>query len=123
MSARRYDQCDGTCTVDCGHCKGQGPPWTPETLDVVERVMYASRSDLESLPLEEIDHEVRDLYRGDAREVLAALVSAGLLVTPQVQAVLDAAVEWRELVGDYPLPASDRTRDLMAAVDALGGER
>lgn len=22
----RYDQCDHTCTVDCGHCKGQGPP-------------------------------------------------------------------------------------------------
>lgn len=20
---RRYDQCDGTCTSDCGHCKGQ----------------------------------------------------------------------------------------------------
>jgi hypothetical protein len=23
---RRYDQCDGTCTVDCGHCKGNGRP-------------------------------------------------------------------------------------------------
>ena len=23
---RRYDQCDDTCTTDCGHCKGQGPP-------------------------------------------------------------------------------------------------
>lgn len=23
---RRYDQCFGDCTVDCGHCKGQGPP-------------------------------------------------------------------------------------------------
>lgn len=23
---RRYDQCDETCTTDCGHCKGQGPP-------------------------------------------------------------------------------------------------
>lgn len=22
----RYDQCDGTCTVDCGHCKGRGRP-------------------------------------------------------------------------------------------------
>lgn len=21
----RYDQCDETCTVDCGHCKGAGP--------------------------------------------------------------------------------------------------
>jgi len=23
---KRYDQCDGTCTVDCGHCKGKGRP-------------------------------------------------------------------------------------------------
>lgn len=22
----RFDQCDHTCTVDCGHCKGLGPP-------------------------------------------------------------------------------------------------
>jgi hypothetical protein len=22
----RYDQCDVTCTADCGHCKGQGRP-------------------------------------------------------------------------------------------------
>lgn len=22
----RYGQCDDTCTVDCGHCKGEGPP-------------------------------------------------------------------------------------------------
>ncbi|MEV7962353.1 hypothetical protein [Oerskovia paurometabola] len=22
----RYDQCDATCTTDCGHCKGQGRP-------------------------------------------------------------------------------------------------
>lgn len=22
----RYSHCDVTCTVDCGHCKGQGPP-------------------------------------------------------------------------------------------------
>lgn len=25
----RYDQCDQTCTVDCGRCKGQGPPPRP----------------------------------------------------------------------------------------------
>ena len=25
MSAR-YDQCDATCTTDCGHCKGAGRP-------------------------------------------------------------------------------------------------
>lgn len=23
---RRYDRCDETCTVDCGHCKGTGVP-------------------------------------------------------------------------------------------------
>ena len=26
----RYDQCDGTCTVDCGHCKGAGTPTQEE---------------------------------------------------------------------------------------------
>lgn len=26
----RYDQCDGTCTTDCGHCKGAvRPPGRP----------------------------------------------------------------------------------------------
>lgn len=25
-SPRRYDQCDETCTADCGHCKGKGIP-------------------------------------------------------------------------------------------------
>lgn len=25
----RYDQCDQTCTSDCGHCKGNGPPTIP----------------------------------------------------------------------------------------------
>lgn len=24
LAQRRYDQCDSTCTVDCGHCKGEG---------------------------------------------------------------------------------------------------
>lgn len=31
--ATRYDQCDDTCTVDCGHCKGQGVPATSHTKD------------------------------------------------------------------------------------------
>lgn len=26
--SERYAQCDDTCTVDCGHCKGAGPPGT-----------------------------------------------------------------------------------------------
>lgn len=24
----RFDQCDSTCTTDCGHCKGAGKPPT-----------------------------------------------------------------------------------------------
>lgn len=24
--AGRYSQCDDSCTVDCGHCKGAGAP-------------------------------------------------------------------------------------------------
>lgn len=28
----RYENCHEDCTVDCGHCKGQGPPidWTDD---------------------------------------------------------------------------------------------
>jgi hypothetical protein len=26
VPAGRYAQCDQSCTTDCGHCKGQGPP-------------------------------------------------------------------------------------------------
>jgi hypothetical protein len=40
---RRYDQCDKTCTVDCGHCKGKGrpavggSPETPATTEETQR--------------------------------------------------------------------------------------
>ena len=27
--SHRYDQCDATCTIDCGHCKGAGKPEAP----------------------------------------------------------------------------------------------
>lgn len=27
---KRYGQCDDTCTADCGHCKGAGPPGEPD---------------------------------------------------------------------------------------------
>ncbi len=37
----RYDQCDHTCTVDCGHCKGQGPP---RDLEVARTVVSAPDS-------------------------------------------------------------------------------
>lgn len=30
--SQRYDQCDSTCTTDCGHCKGQGPPPATEVV-------------------------------------------------------------------------------------------
>ena len=29
----RYAQCDWTCTTDCGHCKGEGPPTTRDAID------------------------------------------------------------------------------------------
>lgn len=32
----RYDQCDQTCTTDCGHCKGQSIPG--ENLDLSTRI-------------------------------------------------------------------------------------
>jgi hypothetical protein len=28
----RYDQCDETCTTDCGHCKGRGRPLEHDTM-------------------------------------------------------------------------------------------
>jgi len=40
---KRYDQCDATCTVDCGHCKGQGPPADADREAFVEaasRILY-----------------------------------------------------------------------------------
>ncbi len=37
VQASRFDQCDDTCTADCGHCKGQGPPTLdPEVIAVVD---------------------------------------------------------------------------------------
>jgi len=36
----RYDQCDDTCTTDCGHCKGAGRP-APQEHDVTVRYKIA----------------------------------------------------------------------------------
>lgn len=41
----RFDQCDETCTVDCGHCKGRGP-WN-HTLSLRE---------LRAMPTIEVGH-------------------------------------------------------------------
>lgn len=41
----RYDQCDATCTTDCGHCKGEGPPDLMARLrESVARVVTAPSS-------------------------------------------------------------------------------
>ena len=37
----RYDQCDDTCTVDCGHCKGQGRPAPDPILALCDRLEQA----------------------------------------------------------------------------------
>lgn len=39
---RRYDQCDSTCTTDCGHCKGHG---RPDELDRLVAAVDAGRDD------------------------------------------------------------------------------
>jgi hypothetical protein len=52
-------------------------------------------------------------------KILDALTRAGLLLSPEQLAVVEAARAWRRHVGDYPMPASDFVRDMIAAVDAL----
>lgn len=97
---KRFDQCDETCTVDCGHCKGQGKPWT----DVTENCVTVA------------------IGEGGAYEALRWLAEEGLLVTPDMRAVLDAARTWRaETTPAYEADDDDAVA-LIAAVDALGGE-
>lgn len=61
-----------------------------------------------------------------AVDVLTALVDAGLLITPQHQAVLDRAFDVRSALpgsGTQPGLLDDAVHLLARAVDALGGER
>lgn len=61
-SPARYDQCDDTCTVDCGHCKGQGPPATsgrlPEIYD------GTTEAEAEAMGLASEWRAARDASRG-----------------------------------------------------------
>lgn len=61
------------------------PRWTPETEELVARAQYVSVStarpdDDPPLPFDEIDEEVQDLFRRDARAILTALADAGVLI-------------------------------------------
>lgn len=48
---RRYSQCDGTCTVDCGHCKGAGrPPSDLERLAQIEMLAHEMHRAVEGIP-------------------------------------------------------------------------
>jgi hypothetical protein len=53
----------------------------------------------------------------DARAILGVLAAAGLLVSPQMLAVLEAAKAWRQRSAGSIL--GDHERPLAAAVDAL----
>ena len=76
----RYDQCDATCTVDCGHCKGAGRPtpalttgpravtWTPALDGESVRVV---RNDLPAVA-DEREYAV-ELTETDLVRMLAAL--------------------------------------------------
>lgn len=91
--------------------------WTAKTQDLVLFAMWAAENDAGR-----VGHMTPD----DARAVLTALVDAGLLITPQHQAVLDAARKWAgpmRLPHAVSLSTSSASADLLAAVDALGGER
>jgi hypothetical protein len=59
MRTDRYAQCDETCTVDCGACKGAGPPSPGVVRSYVAR------------PLVAIENEQREAEYRAARQVVA----------------------------------------------------
>lgn len=75
----RYDQCDGTCTADCGHCKG--PPELPA--DMVDRAAARLWAfDGHTSPWPPADEFDQRRFRDVARQVLtAALAHRGILRT------------------------------------------
>ncbi len=62
---------------------GSDVRWFTETEGLVAQALYASitttEPDIEPLPFDEIDDEVQDIFRRDARAVLTALADVGLL--------------------------------------------
>lgn len=72
------------------------------TVELVAKAFYASRLASDEAyepfvgwrnpaPWEDLDDEAREADRADARALLAALAAAGLLITPPMLAVLEAA--------------------------------
>lgn len=83
MSAR-YDQCDDTCTVDCGHCKGAGRP------DPV---------------VSPVQGEAVETLLGIEPRVLGEAIEAELVdrhAARLLMAICDQAPTWAERVGDVP---------------------
>lgn len=103
--AERYAWCGLDCTADCGHCKGQGPPWTPETLELVAGFnKHHNEATRDRCPT----------CRLWARRLLTVLADAGLLVGPRERAVIDAARDFYAVSGHNAKAAA-----LFSAVEEL----
>ena len=87
----RYDQCDETCTTDCGHCKGQG--WPQQWPDKVRQAAAAALSCSTGLSDE---HAAAWLDEADA--VLAALAPHVVLRDP----LLRLARAWEGYTDEMP---------------------
>jgi hypothetical protein len=116
----RYDQCDTTCTVDCGHCKGQGRT-------VATAIHGASRQCV--LGLDECLAEGE--HRRETRAVLTALADAGILTEPRpgqggpgaaaarAAAILHAVDHYHRRRGFAPRIAEN---ELVVRLNQLGAE-
>ncbi len=74
----RYGQCDGTCTVDCGHCKGRGP------LGDVRHRLEQAQATLQAMVATAVAHgENPERLRGKAQGVDLALSYVDELIRAQ----------------------------------------
>lgn len=112
------------------------PRWTPETERLLIRVGYERFRNDPGADMDALYEDVAawDEWRDDVRTYLGALADAGLLVTPQMTAVIEAARAFvnadRAMMaaGVEATPAaltatSDRIATLAAAIDALEAPR
>jgi hypothetical protein len=62
---KRYDQCDETCTVDCGHCKGNHEATFELKLSNGKRVMWTGYDGIDAAR-RYVDAHMADGYDGIA---------------------------------------------------------
>lgn len=107
----RYAQCDGTCTVDCGACKGERRP----TADVA-REPTASRELREAIVGALADR--LNPRTGMSERAVGRLADA-VLALPELAALVADAANWRRVTtGDptEPEPLAMQARTLLLAI-------